>query len=343
MESADSFRFNWAMLINHTTHRQNIRSFVKGIGSLTLVLLCGTIGFSLIEGWSWLDSLDKTINTISTVGGTRHYPNSMAGQLFNVALIFLGVGVMAFYLTRLAEFIFQRSLSNVIAKKKMLKSISIMKKHNIICGYGRTGSQVAAELKATGTPFVVIEKDEELLKRLTEQDIPHIAGDATEDATLHQANIDNADALVAVLNSDADNLYLCLTASGINHDLRIIVRTHDPDNAHKFRKAGAKRVVSPISSGATQITQLLTRPSVIDLIELVSQEKNIALEVCEYPIENDHEMNGKTLSEARVRQKLGCMVIAIKHSDGQTAFDPGPDTRLNTGDILVTLHSPENK
>ena len=219
----------------------------------------------------------------------------------------------------------------------MMKNIAKMKKHAIICGHGRTGSRVAAELQTARKPFVVIEENEEEIKRLEEQGIPCIAGDATEEETLDAAKICEADSLVAALDSDAENLFLTLTASGLCKNVRVIARVHDPDNARKFRKAGANRVVSPISSGASQIAQLLTRPSVVDLIELVTKDKSIALQVFEHTIGEDSDMLGKSLSEARVRQTLGSMVIAVKHRDGSTAFDPGPQTRLSLGDTLVAI------
>ena len=135
--------------------------------------------------------------------------------------------------------------------------------------------------------------------------------------------------------------FTTLTASGLCSTLRIIARVHDPENTRKFQKAGATRVVSPIASGANQIAQLITRPSVVDLVELVTRDKSIAMQVFEYPVNEESDMLGKTLSEARVRQTLGGMVIAIKHSAGQTAFDPGPDTRLQLGDTLVAIRQPE--
>lgn len=223
----------------------------------------------------------------------------------------------------------------------MMKKIVQLKQHAIICGYGRTGSRVVAELQATGKDFVVIESDEDIIRKLDELNIPYIEGDATEEETLEAANISQADSLVAALQSDPDNLYLTLTASGMRGDLRIIARVNDPDSTRKFHKAGAHRVVSPVSTGANQIAQLVTRPSIVDLIELVANDKSIAMQVLEYPIDEDSDMLDKTLAEARVRQTLGCMVIAVKHSNGHTAFDPGPDTRLKLGDTLVAISRPE--
>jgi len=323
-------------------NEQLVSSLRKGFIGIALVLVFGTVGYRIIEEWNWLDSFYMTVITVSTVGITEVHPLSDAARLFTTILIFVGVGVMAYCLTRIAEFMFQRSLANVLGRRTMMKKIAQMKQHTIICGYGRTGSRVVAELQAANKPFVVIEQNEEIAKRLEEQSIPCIADDAIEEETLDAANICKADSLVAALGSDAENLFLTLTASGLCSNLRIIARVHDPENTRKFQKAGATRVVSPIASGANQIAQLITRPSVVDLVELVTRDKSIAMQVFEYPVDEESDMLGKTLAEARVRQTLGGMVIAIKHPTGQTAFDPGPDTRLQLGDTLVAIRQPEN-
>ena len=314
----------------------------KGMIGIAVVMLVGGVGYRLIEGWNWFDSFYMTVITISTVGLGEVHPLSAAGKVLTALLIFFGVGLMAFCLTRLVEFLFQRSLTNVLGRRTMMKKISQLKQHSIICGYGRTGSRIVAELQAANKPFVVIEEDADMVKRLVDQGIPHIAGDATEEETLEAASICQADSLVAALGSDPDDLYLTLTASGLCSDLRIIARVHDPESSRKFQRAGAQRVVSPISSGASQIAQLITHPSVVDLVELVTQDRNLALQVFEYPIGEKSDMLGKTLAEARVRQTLGGMVIAIKHGD-HTAFDPGPDTRLKLGDTLVALRQPKTE
>ncbi len=322
---------------NKVINEQLASGLRKGVIGILLVLFFGTIGYRVVEGWGWLDAFYMTVITVSTVGITEVHPLSDAGRLFTTLLIFGGVGVMAYSLGRLAEFMFQRSISNVFGRRTMSKKLSQMKQHVIICGYGRTGSRVVAELRDANKSFVVIEENEELVKRMEELGIPHLLGDATEEETLNDARICEAESLVAALDSDAENLFLTLTAVGLCDRVRVIARVHEPDNARKFRKAGATRVVSPISSGANQIAQLLTRPSVVDLVELVAMDKSIALEVFEHTVEEKSDMLGKTLSEARVRQSLGAMVIAVKHPDGSNAFDPGPETRLRLGDVLVAI------
>jgi voltage-gated potassium channel len=323
-------------------NQQLAHGLQKGLIGIAGVLVCGMAGYHWIEGWNLSDSLYMTVITVGTVGFEEVHPLSPPGRYFTILLILLGVGVMAYCLTRFVEFVFQRNITNVLGRRAMMKRIAKMKQHAIICGYGRTGSRVVAELQAAEMPFVVIEEDEELINRMEEQGIPCIHGDATEEETLNDAQIGAADSLVTALESDAENLFLTLTAKGMCSTLRVIARVHDPDNSRKFRKAGAQRVVSPISTGANQIAQLLTRPSVVDLVELVTQNRSIALQVFEHHIDEGNDMLGKTLAEARVRQTLGSMVIAVKHRDGSTAFDPGPETRLNLGDTLVAIRQPES-
>ena len=309
----------------------------RGILGITLVIIFGTTGYILIEQWSLQDAFYMTVITVTTVGITEVHPMSDAGRLFTTVLIFGGVGVMAYSLSRLAEYIFQRGLTNIFWRRIMMKKIDQMNNHVIVCGYGRIGSRVVSELIAANKTFVVIDDSEEGARRLDEQGVPHILGIATEEDHLEEANIAKAESLVAALNSDAENLLLTMTASGLSSSIRIIARVHDPDNARKFRKAGASRVVSPISSGASQIAHLLTRPSIVDLVELVAMDKSIALEVFEHEITGESPMLNKTLAEARVRQTIGALVIAVKHADGTNAFDPGPETRLRLGDILVAI------
>ncbi len=313
-----------------------------GLVSIGIVMLVGGVGYRWIEGWSWSDCFYMTVITVSTVGFGEIHELSGAGRILTILLIFIGVGLMAYCLTRLVELLFQRSLSNVLGRRTMMKKIEKLTQHTIICGYGRTGARVVLELQAAGKSFVVIEENEDIIKRLNEQNIPHIAGDSTEEETLNAANIGQADSLVAALDSDPENLFLTLTASGLSDHLRVIVRVHNPDNTRKFKKAGASRVVSPISTGAVQIAQHITRPSIVDRVELVTREKSISLQVFEHLVGEESGMLEKTLAEARVRQTLGGMVIAIKHADGHTAFDPGPDTRLQLGDILIAIRQPEN-
>lgn len=325
-----------------STNHQLVSALRRGVLGITFILCCGIIGYRFIEKWSWSDCFYMTINTVSTVGSSNLIP-SPTGRIFTGLLILFGVGLMAYILTRMTEILFQRSLSNVLGRRTMIKKIKHIKNHCIICGYGRTGSHIAEKLEAAQSPYVIIENNEETIKRLEQLGRPYIFGDATEEDILELAGINHADSLIAALDSDPENLYLTITALSLRESLRIIARIHEPASSRKFIKAGATRVVSPISSGANQIAQLILRPSVVDLVELlVTDKKKIAMQIIEHYIEENSSLCQKSIAEAHIRQVLGGMIIAIKHKDNGVTFDPGPDYLLKKGDTLITIRQSEN-
>jgi voltage-gated potassium channel len=304
------------------------------------VLAAGTAGYRWIEGWPLSECLYMTVITVSTVGFGEVHPLSRAGHIFTVLLIFFGVTSAALSLTALFEYFVLRGLTNLFGRNKMDKQIEKLNRHIIICGYGRTGYYIARDLQKMKQSFVVIENDPERIKLLEQEGLLHIPGDPSEEDLLEAAGAGRAEALVAALPKDADNLFLTVSARSLNHDLRIIARVQDPDNSRKFIKAGASQVVSPFSTGAARIVQLLTRPSVVDLIELVTGQENLALEVCEVPVDEASALAGKTLAESRARQTLGCLVFAVRRPGRETVFDPDPGLRIESGDVLMAIQKP---
>lgn len=307
-----------------------------------LVLASGTFGYYWIEGWSLVECLYMTVITVSTVGYGEVHSLSHEGYIFTVFLIFFGVTSVALSLSVLFEYFIQRGLTNLFGRNKMDKQIAKLSGHIIICGYGRTGFYIARDLQKSKKRFLVIENDPERINILEQEGFLYLQADASDEDILETAGIDRAEALVASLAKDADNLYLTLSARSLSSTLRIIARAVDPDSGHKFIRAGASQVVSPFSAGANRIVQLLTRPAAVDLIELVGGGENISLEVREIAVAEDSQMAHKTLAEAHVRQVLGGMVFAIKRPNGKTLFDPVSETRLEPGDVLVVLHKPQN-
>jgi voltage-gated potassium channel len=300
----------------------------------------GTAGYHWIEGWPLNECLYMTVITVSTVGFGEVHPLSHNGRLFTILLIFFGVTAAALSLTSLFEYFILRGLNNLLGRNKMDKQIEKLNRHIIICGYGRTGEYIVRDLQKMQKPFVVIEDDPERIKLMEEEGVLHIAGDPSDDDQLEVAGVTRAEALVASLPKDSDNLFLTINARSLNRDLHIIARVQDADNSRKLIKAGANQVVSPFSTGAARIVQLLTRPSAVDMIELVTQHENLELEVCEIPIDEKSDLVRKTLAESRVRQTLGCMIFAIKHLNGETVFDPDPQMRIESGDVLLAIKKP---
>ncbi|MBT3193381.1 MAG: potassium channel family protein, partial [Verrucomicrobia bacterium] len=287
--------------------RQNEHQRIQGFRlracalSLMAILSVGTTGYHLIEGWEWLDCLYMTVITISTVGFGELHPLSDGARLFTVLLIIVGVGTMAVAISILFETVFQRQMRLFMEKRSMQKEIDKLTEHIIVCGYGRMGRNIANALSKTGRTVVVIEMDAQTTEEIERDGRLVVKGDAAEEAVLQQAGIDRASAIVATLGSDADNLFLTLTARGINPDLNIIARTEDERNGSKFAQAGATRVVSPFATGANHIVRLLTRPDVVDFVELVAEDDDIQFEVSQINVDADSPFAGKTLAEGHVR------------------------------------------
>jgi voltage-gated potassium channel len=300
----------------------------------------GTVGYHWIEGWPLSECLYMTVITVSTVGFGEVHSLSDEGRLFTILLIFFGVTAAALSLTALFEYFVLRGLNNLFGRNKMDKQIGKLNQHIIICGYGRTGEYIARDLQKMHKPFVVIESDAERVKLMEQEGVLYISGDPSDEEQLEAAGITQAEALVASLPKDADNLFLTINARSLNRDLHIIARVQDAGNSRKLIKAGANQVVSPFSTGAARIVQLLTRPAAVDMIELVTQRENLELEVCEIVVDGKSDLARKTLAESRVRQTLGCMVFAVRHPDGETVFDPDPQMRIEPGDVLLAIKKP---
>jgi len=306
---------------------------------LLAVLLGGTLGYRLLEQWRWIDSLYMTVITISTVGFKEVRELSDIGRILTIILIFAGVGTLGVTVSILFEDLFQHQFKLITEKRSMQKQIDALKNHTIVCGHGRMGKMIAEQLQRTGHRIVVVESDPVKTEEMERNHILVTKGDATSEAILQQAGVDRAKALVATLGSDADNLFLTLTARGMNPQLDIIARAENEKNNRKFTQAGASRVVSPFAIGAGHIVSLLTRPTIVDFVDLITGEDDIKLEVTQSEVQADSSFAGRTLAEGHIRQELGGMVIAIRKADHTLIFDPTPSTRIDVGDRLFVMSS----
>ena len=217
-----------------------------------------------------------------------------------------------------------------------------MQDHYIICGYGRIGKRVAADLQAAGKPFVVLERDEELVTAMQEAGVPAMMGDAEDDETLRRAGIENAQGLITLLPVDSDNVFVTLVARELNPRLFILARTNSSKNRRKLLQAGAAQVVAPSDVGADRMAQVVLRPNVDRFMAQVMKTSDLGLMMEEVPIEPDAPLAGKTLAQARFRQQFEAIVITIiKGETGAMKFNPGPNDRIEAGDILIVLGSQE--
>jgi voltage-gated potassium channel len=311
------------------------------VGSIFGVIVCGTAGYIIIEGWSILDALYMTIISLTTVGFREVGPLSPEGKLFTLAVILGGVATVTTTLTIGSQILMAGQLQKFMGRRKLEKEIKKIKDHYIICGYGRMGKVICREFQRKPVPFVVIEKDQETFQGLP-GNILAIRGNASEENVLLEAGIERALGLVTVASSDADNVYITLTASGLKPDIYIVARAGEAGSETKLMRAGAAKVVSPYTIGGTGIANAILRPAVVDFIELVTKREHMELQMEEVQIGGDSTLAGKTILDAGLRQKLGIIVVAVKKGDGQMEFNPSSHTMVEAGDRLIVLGGGDN-
>lgn len=303
---------------------------------LIVLLAVGTLGYELIEGWSFLESLYMTVITIATIGFKEVHNLSPRGMLFTIFIAIVGVGTAAYALSSLTETMIGAQISEIIGRRRVQKEIDKMRNHHIVCGYGRMGSLVCRELKAQGKEVVVVESSEAQKLALEKDNMLYIIGDVTDDAVLTKAGIERAKALVAAVRTDADNLYLVITARQLNPNLYIVSRAADETAERKLIRAGANRVVSPYHIGALRMAQAVLRPAVVDFLDLTVRAEKQALRMEGLHVSPSSKLTGLTLKDSKIRENLGLIIIAIKKADGNMILNPLPDTKISGGDILIT-------
>ncbi len=300
------------------------------------IITAGTVGYRSIEGFTWLDSLYMTLITISTVGHGEPHPLTPHGRILTILLIVFGVGVAAVAVTRGFETLFQRQLAYAMRGKNMDKIIGALKEHTIVCGFGRMGQNIVAELLAEDESVVVIERDPERREELPAR-VLCVPGDANNEETLAKAGISRARALVCTLATDADNLFLTVTSRGLNPGLRIIARIEEERNRNKLIQAGASEVVSPFAAGAQEVVNRLTRPSVLQFLDLFTHEAAMKVQLQRVVVREDDPFCDAALAGGKVRQQIGGMVVAIVREGGERIFDPGPHTTVHAEDTLFVI------
>lgn len=289
----------------------------------------------VIEGWGFLDSIYMTIITLTTVGYREVHPLSGRGMIFTLVLIVGGVGAVFYLLGIGAKIILEGELQSVFGRKRLEKKIRQLRDHYIICGYGRMGKIICRELSEKGIGFVVVEKKLDIALEMEETLI--FEGDATEDETLKKAGIDRAKGLISVLPTDAENLFVVLSARGLNPKLFIVARAGEEGSEQKLFRAGADRVVSPYHIGGLRIAHTILKPAVMDFIEFATKSGNIDLQMEEVTVQENSGLSGRTLDDCGIGRELGIIIVAIKQSSGNLSFNPTFRTTINSGDTLIAL------
>lgn len=302
---------------------------------ITCVVIAGSAGYMLIEGWSCLDSLYMTIITIASVGYKEIHDLSANGRIFTIILIISGVGSVTYALTTIAKIVVEGEIQEIFGRKRLEKKIKELKNHYIVCGYGRMGRIICRELKEKDIKFVVIEKEPDTFESGEETLV--LKGDATKDENLKEAGIEKAKGLISVLPTDAENLFVVLSARELNPKLFIVARAGEEGSEQKLLRAGADRVVSPYHIGGLRIAHTVLKPAVVDFIEFATKSGNIDLQMEEITVQNNSKLAGLTLDECGIGRDLGIIVVAIKNASGDMKFNPTFRTAIKAGDTLIAL------
>ena len=317
------------------------RNIIRALIMLGLVLLIGTAGYVVIEGWQILDAIYMTVITITTVGYGEVRTVSPTGRVFTLALICMGMGIIAYTLGMVAQVMVEFQVRSILGRRKLGLKIKSIKNHYILCGYGRIGRIISQELKASRIPLLVIDSNPDSKQGLEQQDIPYIIDDATSEDVLIEAGIERAKGLISVVLSDADNLFITMTARGLNPGLFILARAEEEQSHKKLLRAGANRVVLPYLIGGQKMAHTITKPAVTDFLELTIHDKNIELEMGEVLVKDRSRLKGVTLADSGIRQEMNVIIVAIRKENGEMAFNPSSETRIETGDTLIAL-GPDN-
>ncbi len=307
-----------------------------------LVLLVGFVGYQVLEDVGPLDALYMTVITITTVGFREVVPLDAAGKILTMGLIGTGVVTVTYAAFTAAEYVVEGHLRDELERRRMDRAISDLFDHTIVCGYGRVGRHLASTLDRDGAPFVVVDTDDEKLEELEERGYLRVRGDATEEHVLAEAGMARASALVACVNSDADNVLVTLTSKGMRPECVVIARCKADENERKLQRAGADRVISPSTIGGRRIAQILTRPAVADFLDgIAGGATDYTLE--EVTVAAGGELDGMTLREAGIRERFHCTVLALRHAtDRRLDSHPLPTAPLTVGDVLVVMGSEED-
>lgn len=322
-------------------YRRLISRAVLIAGLLAFTLCIGTLGFRLIEGYSLFDAFYMTLITITTVGYQEVHPLSHAGRVFNSFLILFGVSAMFFAVGAMTQTIIELELQNRFGKRRKKRAIMQMKDHYIVCGFGRVGRNAAFELQSARVPFLVIDRSEQRVERATAAGMIAIHADATRDESLREAGVERARGFIAALATDADNVFVILSAKTLNPRLTVVTRASEEDAEEKLRRAGADTVFSPYSIAGHRLAQALIRPHVVQLLDFSSKASGLDVTMEQLQVLPGSGAASRTLGDLTSREK-GVILLAIRKADGRLIFNPPAATQISEGDVLIAMGEQPN-
>ena len=318
------------------------RNALQIIFLLLCILIAGTLGYHFIEGWSLFDSLYMTVITLATVGYGETHPLHVPGRVFTIFLILGGMGIILYGISELTQFIVQGGIAGILRRRKMERNIKKISHHYILCGAGNNGHYVLEELIRTKRKVVAVEQDPKKVQSLINRGIPTVEGDASNDNILREAGIDRAIGLVSTLPEDKDNLFVVITARGLNPKLRIVAKVDEIEVREKFFRSGADSAVSAPYIGGLRMASELIRPDTTTFLDSMMRDSS-ALRVDEVKIGSTSNYRGKTIASCDVLASSGVVLVSMRRGTDEKdfIFNPPPHTILNTGDTLIVIGNPE--
>lgn len=314
-----------------------LKRLILPLGIIAGIILVGTFGYMFIESWTWFDSLYMTVITLATIGYGEVKPLTDGGRWFTIGLIFVGVGVFGFLIANIVQAVVETGIAAALGRRKVFKDISQLEDHFILCGAGRVGLRVVDELANRDVDFVVIEHDESVAEKLLTQGHLVLIGDATDEKVLEGARAQSAKTLITAASSDAENVYITLTARGLNPNIYIVARANDQAAERQLKRAGANKVVSPVLIGSHRMAQAALSPAVADFLESTTKTEGLDLNFEQIHISEDSPLNGVKLKDSGIRSEHNAMVVAVTPRGGQMSFNPSGDHVLTAGDLLIAI------
>ena len=309
--------------------------------AIVVAVALGTLGFHLLEGWTLPDSLYVTLQTLTTVGYGDVTPQTVAGRAFASLYMFVGVGVVLYVLTSSVQTIVQSEMIAAFGERRRQREMSKLQDHFIICGAGRVGSRIIDQMQTARVPFVVIETNEPKVTELLESGVQVLVKDATLEESLREAGVERARGLAACLPDDAENVYVVLTARGLNPNLHIVARAVEEQAEEKLIRAGANRVVAPTIIGSHRMAQALMKPAVADFMDSIAAE-NLDLGFEQLEVMTGSVYAGRKLRFTNIRSELDVVIVAMRRKSGDMIFNPSGDAIIEAGDILIAIGKAES-
>ena len=324
-------------LTDFRKNRSPLARIKIGAFSLASVFVLSILGYRFLGDYDWLHAVWMVVITISTVGFSENTDSSQTVQIFTIFVILLGVTSAVYTCGGFLQLLLQGEVARALGTRRMEKEINRLSQHVIICGFGRLGQDLANQLIHRNVPFVVCDQDMEKIEAAQEKGILAIHGDATSENVLQEMQLSKAKALATTLPTDAQNVFITLTARNLRSDLQIIAKSEQESTCRKLRQAGADKIVMPHRVGAQQMERMISRPSTADLVELFAEATHLEMELDELEISSNSDLVAKSLAKAGIKEQFELLVVGIKDKDGKLRFNPKPQEIIQTGDTLMVI------